>query len=300
MGLDVLAARPELAAAYYRVAEQHLGIPLDRLCAGGPARHLADPAVAQPAVFVTSLVTWELLRSRGIAPDMAAGQSLGEYAALVAAGALEWTDALDLVRLRGELVGTVHDKVPGGAAAVVGLDRALVGRLCAQSAEVTGQALEIGVDNAPGQSVVVGQDLALADFMVRARAAGALRVAELPTGGPFHSGLLRTIEAEFTEALIDTEFRTPRIPVVSNVTAQPITTAAEAVVALRRQLTSPVRWTESVRRMQSLGADRFVETGPGLVLSGLIRTIAPGTRVHASGSARQLDLTLAALAPATV
>ncbi|MEU2249793.1 ACP S-malonyltransferase [Streptomyces sp. NPDC019224] len=300
MGQAVLDARPELAAAYHRVAEQHLGIPLARLCRSGPARHLADPAVAQPAVLVTGLVTWELLRSRGIEPTVVAGHSLGEYAALVAAGSLRWTDALALVRLRGELVATVDDRLPGGSVAVVGLDRGQVADLCEEAAEATGELLEIGADNAPDQAVVVGRRGALDHFARRARQAGALRVAELRAGGPFHSSLLREIEAEFAEALDDTDFRDPRIPVVSSVTARPVTTAAEAVDALRRQLTSPVRWRETLLRLRSLGAERFVESGPGLVLGGLIRSIDPGARVHAGANSRQLGLTQDRLAPAAV
>ncbi|MEG3631658.1 ACP S-malonyltransferase [Streptomyces poriticola] len=291
MGRHLLAQRPDLLDTYYRVADDHLGIPLSRLSWHGPARDLDDPVVAQPAILLASLATLEVLRGRGIEPDAVAGHGLGEYAALVAAEVLEWTDALSLVRLRGELTATVADRVQGATVAVLGLDRAAVARLCAAAATATGRAVEITGDNGPGQTVVSGEAEAVTAVMGAARAAGAARVAALKPGGPFHSRLLRGVEAEFTEALISTDFREPRIPLVSSVTGTRVTTAAEAVVALRGQLTSPVRWNQAVRTLDACGTHRFVEVGSGLVLGGLIRRITPGARVHATHTARQLGLT---------
>ncbi|WP_331765279.1 ACP S-malonyltransferase (plasmid) [Streptomyces sp. NBC_01384] len=299
MGQALLAHRPGLAATYYRAADELLGIPLARLCREGPAHDLDDPAVAQPAILLTSLAALDVLRAHGVQPDAVAGHSLGEYTALVAAGCLAWTDALWLVRLHGELVASFNDRVPGAMAAVVGLERATVARLCAESAAATGQIVEITGDNDPGQTMVSGQARAVARLVRQARTAGAARVVPVPAGGPFHSSLLRGIEAEFTDALRETEFRAPRVPFVSSVTGDRVTTAAGAVAALRSQLTTPVRWTDAVKRLTAAGTNRFVEVGPGLVLGGLIRRIAPGARVHTTGSARQLALTLGALAPAT-
>ncbi|MEV7525568.1 ACP S-malonyltransferase [Streptomyces sp. NPDC091371] len=300
MGRHLLALRPDLADTYYRTADDLLGIPLSRLCWQGPSRDLDDPAVAQPAVLLTSLVTLEVLRARGVEPDLVAGHSLGEYTALVAAGVLDWTDALALVRLRGELVASANDRVPGAMAAVLGLERPELARLCAESAAATGRVVELTCDNGPGQTVVSGEAQAVAHLMRAAEAAGAVRVAEVGTGGAFHSSLLRGIEAEFTEALIETEFRDPRIPFVSSVTGAPVTTGAEAVVALRAQLTSPVRWNEAIGELAARGTGRYVEVGPGMVLGGLIRRIVPGARVHATHTAHQLARAADGFAATTV
>lgn len=300
MARHLAAARPDLTDAYLRAADDHLGFPLSQLCVSGSARDLADPVVGEPAVFLTSLVTLELLRGRGVEPDAVAGHSLGEYTALVAAGVLEWTDALSLVRLRAELVATIGDQVPGATVALLGLGGAEVEALCARSAAATGATVGIGGDNGPDQLVVTGEIRAVTHLMAAAHRAGATRVIPLNSGGPFHSSLLRGIEAEFTEALVATDFRDPRVRLVSGVTGDELSTADEALVALRAQLTSPVRWTEAVRRLTGLGHERFVETGPGLVLGGLIRRIAPEVRVHATGTAHRLDLTTAALTPAAV
>ncbi|MFB7941062.1 ACP S-malonyltransferase [Streptomyces sp. NPDC127049] len=300
MGKELLARRPDLADAYFRPAEDLLGIPLGRLCREGPARDLDDPAVTQPAVFLTSLITLDVLRGQGIEPDAVAGHSLGEYAALVAAGVLDWTEALWLVRLRGELVATVGDRVRGATAAVLGLGYATVVRLCAEAAAETGQTVEATGDNGPGQVVVSGRAEAVAALTRAALRAGASRVAPLDPGGPFHSSLLRSVRGEYAEALIRTDFREPRVPFVSSVTGTRLSTAAEIVVALSDQLTEPVRWTRTVTTLSGMGAERFVEVGPGLVLGGLIRRIAPGAGVHATGSARQLARTERAFATATV
>ncbi|MFD3700853.1 ACP S-malonyltransferase [Streptomyces sp. NPDC058646] len=296
MGRDLCALRPEIFERYFRAADDVLGVPLSRLCLYGSATELADPAIAQPAVFLTSLVTYEILRDHGIEPDAVAGHSLGEYAALTAAGILHWTDALELVRLRGELVATANDRVPSATAAVIGLSRAEVRWLCGEASRITGRVIEVMADNDPGQTAVSGESAAVDRLIGLARAAGARRVQRIETGGPFHTSLLREVEAEFTEALIGTHFGNPVVPMVSSVTGAEVSTATEAVVALRAQLTSPVRWTETVRLLAGRGTTHFVEVGPGLVLTGLGRRIAPRARTLATGTARQLGLTVAAFA----
>ncbi|WP_329203043.1 MULTISPECIES: ACP S-malonyltransferase [unclassified Streptomyces] len=284
MGRELLARRPQLADTYFRAADDLLGIPLARICRDGSDRDLEDPVVAQPAVFLTSLAALEVLRGEGLEPHAVAGHSLGEYMALVAAGVLEWTDALWLVRLRSELVATVGDRVGSATAAVIGLSRRDLVRLCAESRAATDQVVEVAGDNEPRQTVVSGEAGAVSHLTEAARAAGA-RVRPLRTGGPFHSSLLREVEAEFTETLIATDFRDPRLPLASSVTGGRIETAAEAVVALRGQLTRPVRWTEAVATLADAGADRFVEVGPGRVLGGLVRRILPDARVHTTRTA---------------
>lgn len=296
MGLDLVAERPDLVESYYRPAEEILGLPLSRLCWQGPAEALQDTSITQPAVFLTSLCTLEVLRGRGLAPDIVAGHSLGEYTALVSAGVLDWTDALRLVRLRGQLMAGVNARVPGAMAAIVGLRFADVEAICAQAAAGTGQAVEIANDNEPTQLVVSGQVDAVEAAAAAATAAGARRVVRLAVGAPFHSSLMSEIEQEFAAALAEVAFRAPTGELISSVTADRVVGAEEAKRVLRRQLTATVRWTDTVTRMATAGVGRFVEVGPGTVLSGLCRRIVPAAEVHATHDARQRALLLDALA----
>ncbi|MEU8027635.1 ACP S-malonyltransferase [Streptomyces sp. NPDC049099] len=288
MGLALVARWPEATRDYYRTADDILGMPLSRLCWEGPAEALRDTSVTQPAVFVSSVATLEVLRRHGVTPAVVSGHSLGEYAALVSAGVLDWTDALRLVRLRGELMAGVNDRVPGSMAAVMGLPLAAVEPLCAAVAEQTGQVVEVANDNEPGQIVVSGQTEAVDRVVREAREAGALRVVALDVGAPFHSSLMREIEAEFAEALAGTEFHDPVVPVVSSVTAEYVTSAEQAIGLLRRQLTARVRWTDTVTRITADGTDQFVEVGPGKALGGLCRRIAPGVGTHRTDEADRL------------
>ncbi|MFF3920395.1 ACP S-malonyltransferase [Streptomyces sp. NPDC001852] len=290
MGRDLLVTRPDLVDSYYRPADEILGFPLSRLCWEGPAEALRDTAVTQPAVFLTSLAALDVLRARGVTPDVVAGHSLGEYAALVCAGVLDWADALRLVRLRGQLMAGVNERVPGRMAAVMGLDLAHVERICAAVASATGQVVEVANDNGPAQVVVSGQDAAVDEVVRRAREAGSRRVVALHVGAPFHCRLMSDVEAEFAAALTGVRFRDPVINVVSGVTAEPVTTAEDALACLRRQLAGRVRWTGAVTRMTDMGVVRFVEVGPGRVLGGLCRRIAPGTQVHSTHDASALAL----------
>ncbi|MFE3718144.1 ACP S-malonyltransferase [Streptomyces cyaneofuscatus] len=291
MGRDALSLRPDLLDEYYRRADDLLGMDLSRLCWEGPAESLGDTANTQPAILLTSVVTFEVLRARGIEPAAVAGHSLGEYAALVAAGALEWTDALRLVRLRGELMAAVNTRVPGTMAAVVGLPLSVVEGLCRAAADDTGQVVEVANENEPAQTVVSGTHQAVQQVSATAREAGATRIVRLSVGAPFHCSLMRSIEAEYADALADVDFRDPRIPVVSTVTGRPLADAGAVIGALRLQLTGRVRWTQAVREMTASGIDTFIEVGPGKVLSGLCRRIAPGSRTHTTYDARQLDRT---------
>ncbi|MFF7594600.1 ACP S-malonyltransferase [Streptomyces mirabilis] len=291
MGLQLLAQRRDLIDSHYRPADDILGIPLSTLCWEGPAEDLRDTAITQPAVFLTSVATWDVLRARGIAPDVVAGHSLGEYAALVCAGVLDWTDALRLVRRRGELMAAVNDSVPGGMAAVIGLRIAEVEGICARVRAETGRTVEVANDNEPGQAVVSGEAEAVERMRIEAAASGALKALSLKVGAPFHCSLMAGIEAEFAAELDRVTFSEPRLPVVSSVTADLVTSAAEAKSCLARQLTGRVRWTETVQRIRQLGADRLVEVGPGKVLGGLCRRIAPDAQVRATSDERQLAAT---------
>ncbi|WP_059008594.1 ACP S-malonyltransferase [Streptomyces specialis] len=298
MGHDLAHERPELVDTYYRPAEEILGLPLSRLCWEGPAEALKDTSITQPAVFLTSLCVLDTLRARGPAPDVVAGHSLGEYTALVAAGVLAWTDALRLVRLRGQLMAGVNERVPGAMAAVVGLTLEHVEKLCAEAAGATGQVVEIANDNEPGQTVVSGQEAAVRSVMAAAREAGARRAVPLEVGAPFHCSLMGEIEERFAAALAGVEFREPAVAMVSSVTGAPVTSAALARDVLTRQLAGRVRWTEVVTRMAEDGVGRFVEVGPGKVLTGLCRRIVPGAAAHPTYDTRQLAAAVGALTAA--
>lgn len=295
MGLDLAEEHPALIDTYYRAADEILGLPLSRLCWEGPAESLRDTSITQPAIFLTSLCTWDVLRERGLAPGAVAGHSLGEYTALVTAGVLEWTDALRLVRLRGQLMAGVNERVPGAMAAVLGLPIGDVEELCAQAATGTGQIVEIANDNEPTQVVVSGQAEAVHWVMAAARDAGARRAVALEVGAPFHCSLMSEIEDEFSAALEKVEFRDPTVEMISSVTAEPVTGGTEARRVLMRQLTGRVRWTDTVGRMSADGVGRFVEIGPGKVLGGLCRRIAPKAQVYATFDSRQCASTLDAL-----
>jgi [acyl-carrier-protein] S-malonyltransferase len=296
MGRDIRDEWPALAGPYYREADDILGFPLSRLCWEGTAEALGDTSATQPAIFVTSVVALEVLRRHGVIPGVVAGHSLGEYAALVCAGVLAWTDALRLVQLRGNLMASVNDRVPGAMAAVMGLDVESVERVCARAAADTGQLVEVANDNGPAQVVVSGQAEAVALAVRQAPAAGALRAVPLKVGAPFHCGLMREIEAEFTRALAQVSFLDPAVPVVSSVSGEPVTTARQAVDLLGRQLTGRVRWTETVRRMTESGADYLIEVGPGRVLCGLCRRIVPDARIASTNDRERLADVLAAVA----
>ncbi|MFI8102726.1 ACP S-malonyltransferase [Streptomyces sp. NPDC086023] len=295
MGRDLLAGRPELADRYYLEADRLLGIPLSWACLHGPDGPLREAPVSQPAVLLTSLVTLDVLRSRGAEPDVVVGHSLGAYTALVAAGALDWTDALWLVRLRGELVAAADDRVPGRMAALWGLPLAAAGRLCAEARRATGETVETANDGEGGRVVVSGQLGAVAHVLDTARAAG-IRATGLSVGAALHSSLMRETEAEFGEALAATEFRDPVVPLVCGSTGEFLTTGAAARESLRGELSRPVRWAAAADRMAALGVSRYVEVGPGRTLGGLLRRLDPKARVHATGTAAQLSLTTAALA----
>ncbi|MFF3910167.1 ACP S-malonyltransferase [Streptomyces sp. NPDC001848] len=296
MGADFVQRRPDLVETYYGPADDLLGFPLSRVCHEGPAEALRDTAVTQPAVFLTSIVVLDVLRAHDIVPDVVAGHSLGEYAAAVCAGVLSWQDALRLVRLRGRLTAEVNERVPGAMTAVVGLDVSTVRALCARAVAETGQVVEMANDNEPAQSVVSGQTAAVRAVAEAAKEAGARRVVPLAVGAPFHCSLMRDIEDEFAEALAAVDFRAPSVPMVSSVTAAPVTTAEDVASALRRQLSAPVQWTGTVRTLAGRGVRRYVEVGPGRVLSGLCRRTDPAALTFTTGTVDQLAAAVDALA----
>jgi [acyl-carrier-protein] S-malonyltransferase len=253
-------AREMIAAA-----DNVLGVSLSKILFEGPEDELRQTRNTQPAIFLHSIVAAKFVTS--IAPAMVAGHSLGEYSALVAAGALSFEDGLKLVRLRGELMQHAGEIQKGTMAAVVGLPSDKVEALCTEASAAG--IVQPANFNSPGQIVISGSVEGVRAAMDLARQAGAKMVKELVVSGAFHSPLMESAREGLKEALDRTTINDARIPVYANVTAEPVTHAAEIRDLLFRQLTSPVRWEQTVHNMVRDGATRFVEIGPGKVLQGL-------------------------------
>ena len=279
MGRQLAAVSPA-AASVYETADAALGWGVSTLAWEGPEAQLNDTRQTQPCLVTTSLACLaaldEELAARGerLVPALVAGHSVGEYAALVAAGALELGDALRFVARRGALMADAG--VEGGMVAVIGLDRdAVAAAVLSLDAE---HDLVVANDNAPGQVVISGTPGALAAATAPLRAAGARRLIPLKVSGPFHSPLMSGIGAELAAEFASVDWRDADPPIVSNVTAEPVRDADEIRLLLARQVHSPVEWVRSVRRMAAEGVDTFVECGPGGALSGMVRRILPSAR----------------------
>lgn len=292
MGAGLAGRHPDLVDAYYRQADTRLGFPLSELCWQGPGHVLRDASVSEPAVLLTSVVTLEVLRRSGLRPDVVAGHGLGEYTALVAAGSLHWTDALRLVRLRGQLTSLVTERAPGATLDVAGVPTARLVSLCARITAGSGRLVEVTADNAADRAVVEGDTAAVAQLGRAVAAVGGRAAAPRHTGVPRHRGLMRAVQAEFGEALAATEFQDPVLPFVSSVTAEPVTDAGGAADGLRRQFTGRVEWTATVRRLRYAGATRYVEVGPGRSLAGHCRRTDPAAATHTSHDTAAVDRTV--------
>ena len=248
----------------------------------GPADTLTLTENTQPAILTMSVAVWRLLDSRGFRPAFVAGHSLGEYSAHVAAGTLAFADAVRLVRNRGRYMQEAVPVGQGAMSAILGLDEAGVTQACQEAAE--GEVVSPANLNAPGQVVIAGTAAAVARAGARARALGAKRAIPLQVSAPFHCALMKPAEERLAPELRAVASRAPNVPVVANVDAQPKRTAPEAIEALIRQVSSPVRWEDVVRRLASEGVTAYVEVGPGAVLSGLVKKIArDATILNVSG-----------------
>jgi [acyl-carrier-protein] S-malonyltransferase len=273
MGRYLYEAFPVARDAFAQ-ADDVLGIRLSQLCLEGPSDALDDTVNTQPAILVTSVAALRVLDGRGgEGPHYVAGHSMGEFTALVASGALSFEEALRLVRRRGRLMKRSGEENPGGMAAVLGLERELVEQVCAAAREETGAYVGVANDNCPGQIVISGAGDALEQATALVKARGAKRAIRLPISIAAHSPLMAEAAASFEEHLNATPIQEPHVPIVANATARPLTNPAAIRDALARQLTSPVRWTESVEWMIAQGVERFVEVGPKKVLAGLLRRI---------------------------
>ena len=268
MGQDIVAASPAAATVWAEVAA---AVPdLERLCFGGPLEELVETANAQPAIFAVDCACLAALRDAGVQPDVVAGHSLGEYAALVAADALTLAEALPVVRARADAMQSACAR-PGSMLAVTGLSAEQVEGLVA--AWHGDGVLAVANYNSPGQVVVAGDTASVSEVALAFAAAGA-RVTELVVGGAFHSPLMEPAQTQFLPALQAATLRDARLPVVSNTTALPATAAEALRAALRTQIMGGVRWEQSVEAMLTLDVDTFVEVGPGRTLIGLVRRTA--------------------------
>lgn len=277
MGKDLYDHNPK-SKSIFDGADEVLGFSLSKICFEGPDDELKLTANTQPAIFVHSMAALALLNEK---PAMVAGHSLGEYSALVAAGAIEFEDALRLVRLRGELMHDCGIKQPGTMAAIVGLDDDVVDVVCAEARnEGIVQAANF---NSPGQVVISGSVDGVHEAMRIAKERGARLVKELNVSGAFHSPLMQPAEEGLRAAIAATMFHNAEVPVYANVTAAPEQDANALKELLVHQLTKPVRWSGSIRKMAEAGADEFVEVGPGSVLQGLVKRIVPAAKLRSAG-----------------
>ncbi len=292
MGRDLCAASPA-ARALFDEASEVLGFDLARLAFEGPEAELALTANTQPAVLTVSVAAAAVAAERGLRPALAAGHSLGEYSALVVAGALGFRDAVRVVRRRGEFMQEAVPVGDGAMAAIMGLELPAVEAVCAEAAQ--GQVVEIANVNSPLQVVIAGHRPAVERAVALASARGGRKSVLLPVSAPFHCALMAPAAERLARELEGVPVSDPLIPVVRNVDAGVTRTAAEVKPFLLRQVASPVRWTECVRRLAAEGATAFVEVGPGRVLTGLLKRILDGARGYAVEDPAGLDRVLAAL-----
>lgn len=289
MGRDLAESFPT-ARRTFEEADEALGFSLSSLCWEGPESELTLTVNAQPAILVHSIAVWRVLQEeQPLSVGIAAGHSLGEFSAYVAAGAIQFADGVRTVRRRGELMYGSGKERPGTMAAVLGLDDAAAVELCERASADSGATVVPANYNSPGQLVISGDVDAVRRAEEVARELGAKRVIPLNVSGAFHSPLMAVAAEGLREALDAITISAPNFPVVSNVTAQPVAEANAARSLLLEQLTSPVRWVDSVRSMLIAGATQFVEIGPGNVLTGLLKRIERGASSLNLGTAGELQ-----------
>jgi [acyl-carrier-protein] S-malonyltransferase len=273
-----LADQFDVCKQTFAEADAALNESLSDLIFNGPADQLTLTQNTQPAILTMSVAVCRLLAERGLAPAFVAGHSLGEYSAHVAAGTFDFADAVRLVRNRGRYMQEAVPVGEGAMAAILGLDEAGVIRACEEAAE--GEVVSAANLNGGGQIVIAGTAAAVARASEKAKALGAKRAIPLPVSAPFHCALMKPAEVRLAPELRAVKASDPRIPVVANVDAEPKRTAAASIDALIKQVASPVRWEDVVRRLASEGVTRYVEVGPGKALSGMIKRIASGATIH--------------------
>jgi [acyl-carrier-protein] S-malonyltransferase len=298
MGKDLVERFPEAKQVYERAdaALAPFGVSISKLSFEGTEADLKQTAITQPAILTHSAAVFAVLRARGVAPTIAAGHSLGEYSALVAAGALAIDDAVPLVHRRGTFMQEAVPAGQGAMSAVIGLDPAEVARVCAEAAEATGEACAAANYNSPEQTVIAGTAAAVARAGELLKAKGAKRVLPLPVSAPFHCALMAPAAEKLLPYLQETTFSDMTFPVITNVDVIPNMDFAAAREALVRQVCSPVRWVETVKLLATL-SESGIEVGPGAVLQGLAKRIEKAWVVKTTSTADGVEALLRELAP---
>lgn len=291
MGKD-LAEQFPVARLWFDRANTALGYDLAAVCFAGPEAELTKTENAQPGIFLVSWVAFQLLRERvpGLKFEATAGLSLGEFTALTAAGALEFEDGLMIVRQRGQFMQEACEATQGGMAAIIGLEEAATREVCAAA------GVELANLNCPGQLVISGAAEKIAQACDLAKAKGAKRALPLTVAGAYHSALMAGAQPKLQSALFALKLQPPTVPVISNVTAQPHGTVAEIQKRLVEQVTSSVRWEESMRYLLAQGFTRFIELGPGKALSGFMKRIDSNAQMFNVADVGSLEATAKALA----
>lgn len=289
MGADLAREYPTVAALFEE-ADRILGFPFAKLCFEGPTDTLDETINTQPALYLIGIATLHALEAKfgAVRPLAVAGHSLGEFTALTAAGALPFEAGLKLVRERGRLMKEAGEISPGAMAAVIGLDMDVVRALCEQASGEVRRPVVAANDNSPGQVVISGDGAALERAMALAKEKGAKMTRKLAVSVAAHSPLMAHSAEAFRQALNDTPFETPRFPIVGNVNAAPLRTVEDIRAELGAQLTSSVRWTESVQALRNMGVATFLEIGPKDVLVGLLKRIDRAATGIAVNSAEAL------------
>jgi len=295
-----LAERFPVAANTFAEADEACGFALSRLCFEGPEEDLKLTENTQPAILTVSVAAWRVLAAHGVEPALAAGHSLGEWSAHVAAGTLSFADAVRAVKTRGRAMQQAVPAGQGAMAAVLSLSADLVAEACQQAAQETGQTVSAANLNSPGQTVISGALEAVEKAAALAKAKGARRAVMLPVSAPFHCALMQPAQEAVAEVLSGLPLADPRIPVAANVTGGLVTSAEATRDALIRQVTGTVRWVDCVQALIAAGATTFIEVGPGKVLCGLLRQIDPAQKALNVEDAASLEKTLAELAGGAV
>jgi len=294
MGRD-LAEHFPVAAQTFAEADEALGFPLSKLIFDGPEEALRLTENTQPAILTVSIAVWRVLAAQGVKPALAAGHSLGEWSAHVAAGTLNFADAVRAVKARGRAMQLAVPAGEGAMAAILSLDPAQVAEACREAAQETGLAVSAANLNSPGQTVISGALVAVEKASALAKAKGARRAVMLPVSAPFHCALMQPAQEEVARVLGALTLSDPRIPVAANVTGGLVSTADEVRDALTRQVTGAVRWVECMKTLTGAGAELFIEVGPGKVLCGLLKQIDPAQKSLNVEDSASLEKTLAEL-----
>ncbi|HAF0292646.1 TPA: ACP S-malonyltransferase [Salmonella enterica subsp. enterica serovar Typhimurium var. 5-] len=291
---QALALSNESVSSTFKKADEVLGESLSSLIFEGPQEKLTLTTNAQPALLTTSIAILNFFNQYGIKPDYTAGHSLGEYSALVASGAITFEDAVYAVRKRGEYMEEAVPNGEGTMAAVLGMDREKLMDVT-ETVTAEGNPVQLANLNCPGQIVISGSKKGVEEASVKAKEAGAKRVIPLDVSGPFHSSLMKPAAERFEAILNGMSLKDADIPVIGNVTAEPMTEAGEIKKRLIEQLYSPVLWEDTVGKMLELGVDTFIEIGPGKVLSGLVKKVDRSAKTYAIYDAETCEAAITAL-----